>query len=289
MRRILSFTALLLCAWCATARAEPKHFLWRVNKGTETLYLAGSVHALRASDYPLPAALEDAFKTSAGLVEEIDLTRFDPESAQLQMMQQGSYPPGQSLKFALPPEVYARVEELAKRQKVDLAMIEPMRPWLASIVLLDNQLEYEGFDPTSGVDIHFADEAEAARKPIIGLEEPAFQLGLLAKLPDQAQQDLLVQSLDESGTLKQEMNELISAWHDGNAGVLEKELKDQFGGYPEVYRAVLVQRNAAWMPRLEQLMASGKPYFVVVGALHLVGPDGLLARFRKDGYQVEQL
>ena len=289
MRRILPLAALLLFAWCAAAQAEPKHFLWRVTKGMETLYLAGSVHVLRPADYPLPAPLEDAFKASAGLVEEIDLAHFDPESAQLQMMKEGSYPPGQSLKTALPPAVYARVVELAKRQNVDLTMIEPMRPWLASIVLLDNQLGQEGFDPTSGVDIHFADEAEATGKPVIGLEEAQFQLGLLAKLPDKDQQDLLVQSLDESTTLKAEMDELIGAWHDGNTGVLEKELKDEFGAYPEVYRAVFVQRNEAWMPRLEQLMAGGKRYFVVVGALHLVGPDGLLARFQKDGYKIEQL
>ncbi|HLW74665.1 MAG TPA: TraB/GumN family protein [Gammaproteobacteria bacterium] len=289
MRRILPLTALLLLAWCAAAQAEPKHFLWRVSKGGQTLYLTGSVHVLRPADYPLPAVLEDAFKSSAGLVEEIDLAHFDAESAQLQMIKQGSYPPGQSLKTDLPPAVYAQVVELTKRQKVDLAMIEPMRPWLASIVLLDNQLEQEGFDPESGVDIHFADEAEAAMKPVIGLEEPQFQLGLLAELPDKDQQDLLVQSLDESKTLKAEMDGLIRAWHDGDTGTLEKELKEEFGGYPEVYRAVLVQRNEAWMPRLEELLASGKQYFVVVGALHLVGPDGLLAHFRKDGYQVEQL
>ena len=278
-----------MLSWCTTVQAESKHFLWRVSKGTETLYLAGSVHVLRPADYPLPVALEDAFKASAGLVEEIDLVHFDAESAQLQMMKQGSYPSGQSLKTTLPPGVYAQVVELANRQKVDLAMIEPMRPWLASIVLLDNQLEQEGFDPSSGVDIHFADEAEATKKPVIGLEEAAFQLGLLAKLPEAAQQDLLVQSLDESKTFKSEMDELITAWHNGDTEVLEKELKDEFGAYPEVYRAVLVQRNEAWMPRLEQLLASGKTYFVVVGALHLVGPDGLLTRFRKDGYEVEQL
>ncbi|MGE5626388.1 MAG: TraB/GumN family protein [Bacillota bacterium] len=287
MPRLLLAVLLLLLS--AAAQAEPKHFLWRVTKDSETLYLAGSVHVLRPADYPLPEVMEDAFKSSAGLVEEIDLRHFDAESAQLQMQQQGSYPSGQSLKTALPPAVYQRVAELAARQKVDMAMIEPMRPWLASIVLLDNQLGREGFDPKSGVDIHFSDEADAAGKPVIGLEQAAYQLGLFAKLPDRVQQDLLVQSLDESTTLRQELDELIGAWHDGNTQVLEKELKQEFGGYPEVYQAVLVQRNRAWMPQLEKLMQGGKPYFVVVGALHLVGPDGLLAFFKKDGYEIEQL
>jgi len=207
----------------------------------------------------------------------------------LQMMQMGAYPDGHSLKTDLPPAVYQRVADLAKRQKVDLANIEPMKPWLASIVLLDRQLVLTGYDPGSGVDIHFSYEAQSAHKPVIGLEQASFQLGLLAKLSDKAQQDMLVQSLDEATDLQKEMEGLIGAWRSGDTAALEKELKEEFGGYPEVYQSVLVQRNQAWLPKLEKLMAGGKQYFVVVGALHLVGPDGLLELFKKQGYQIEQL
>lgn len=287
MRRIL-LTAVLLLAW-ASAHADGKHFLWRVSKGDAVMYLAGSVHVLRAGDYPLPAELESAFKSSAGLVEEIDLTHFDAESAQMQMMKIGSYPPGQSLKTALSAPVYKRVQDLAARQRVDMAMLEPMRPWLASIVLLDNQLVHQGYDPGSGVDIHFADEAEAAGKPVIGLEAAEYQLGLLARLSDKAQQDMLLQSLDDAKTVDKDMQTMMAAWRQGDTVALENQLQQEFGPYPEVYRSVVVDRNQTWMPKLESLAASGKTYFVVVGALHLVGPDGLLARFQKDGFKIEQM
>jgi uncharacterized protein YbaP (TraB family) len=287
MRRLL--VLLLLSCCCGAAQADGKHFLWRISKGGSVMYLAGSVHVLRPQDYPLPDAMESLFRSSAGLVEEIDLTHFDPESAQLQMMKLGAYPPGQSLKTALPPETYRRVTALAEKQKVDMDMLEPMRPWLASIVLLDNQLVQEGFDSASGVDIHFADEAEGLHKPVIGLELASYQLGLLAKLPEKAQEDMLVQSLDDAASFSQDMQTLLAAWHDGDTSALEKELHQEFGPYPEIYASVVVQRNQNWMPRLESLAQSGKQYFVVVGALHLVGPDGLLARFQKDGFKVEQL
>lgn len=289
MFRALALAGLLLLASTASAAGDAHHFLWRVSKGAQVIYLTGSVHVLRAGDYPLPQTIEDTFKSSAGLVEEIDLTKFDPQQAQLQMMQLGAYPDGHSLKTDLPPVVYQRVVDLAKRQKVDLANIEPMKPWLASIVLLDQQLVLSGYDPASGVDIHFSYEAQSAHKPVIGLEQASFQLGLLAKLSEKAQQDMLVQSLDEAADLQKEMDGLIGAWRNGNTAALEKELKEEFGGYPEVYQSVLVQRNQAWLPKLEKLMVGGKQYFVVVGALHLVGPDGLLALFKKDGYTVEQL
>lgn len=291
MPRILAVIALLLLSLSATAASPDsgKHFLWKVSKGDTVIYVAGSIHVLRKSDYPLPDAMESTFKTSAGLVEEIDLTRFDPESAQLQMMQMGSYPQGHSLKTDLPAELYGRVTALAQEQKVDMEMLDPMRPWLTSIVLLDNQLVRKGFDPTTGVDIHFADEAEAAHKPVMGLESASFQLGMLAKLPEKAQEAMLLQSLSDASNTDQEMEAMMDAWHRGDTTVLAKEQQEEFGPYPDIYQAVLVQRNRSWIPQIEKLAASGKQYFVVVGALHLVGPDGVLASLEKDGYKIEQL
>jgi uncharacterized protein YbaP (TraB family) len=289
MPRLLAVAILLLCCLVASADTGGKHFLWRVSKGGAAIYIAGSIHVLRPEDYPLPDMLESTFKSSAGLVEEIDLSRFDPESAQLLMMQLGSYPAGHSLKTDLPPAIYQRVVELAKQQKADMAMLEPMKPWLASIVLLENQLAAQGFDPTTGVDIHFADEAEVAKKPVMGLEKASFQLGLLAKLSDKDQQAMLLQSLDQAGTAQSDMDGMMAAWRHGDTASLEKELKDEFGPYPDIYKTILVQRNRNWIPQLEKLAGSGKPYFVVVGALHLVGPDGLLADLQKDGYRIEQL
>jgi hypothetical protein len=189
----------------------------------------------------------------------------------------------------LPPDLYRRVTELAKQQKVDMTILESMKPWLASIVLLENQLEKQGFDPGSGVDIHFADEADAAHKPVTGLETADYQLGMLAKLSDKAQQTMLVQSLQDAGDTDHEMQAMMDAWRHGDTGMLNKELQAEFGPYPDIYQAILVQRNRAWVPKLETLAASGKQYFVVVGALHLVGPDGVLASLQKDGYKIEQL
>jgi hypothetical protein len=291
MPRIAALAALLFCSLCAAAPAPTgdKHFLWRVSKGDAVIYIAGSIHVLRPSDYPLPEIMESTFRNSAGLVEEIDLTHFDPESAQLEMMKIGSYPEGQSLSTQLPPDLYRRVTALAKQQKVDMAMLEPMKPWLASIVLLDNQLVKQGFDPSSGVDIHFADEADSIHKPVTGLETPDFQLGMLAKLSDQAQQTMLVQSLQDAGDTDQEMQAMMESWHRGDTGALNKELQTEFGPYPDIYQAILVQRNRAWAPKLEAMATSGKQYFVVVGALHLVGPDGVLTMMQKDGYKIEQL
>lgn len=272
-----------------SARAEGKHFLWRVSRGDHVLYILGSVHVLRAADYPLPAAMEDVLRNSDTLVEEIDLAHFDAESASLEMMRAGSYPQGESLKSSLTPSVYQKVADGARKLGLDATQLDAFRPWFASITVEEAQLQKAGFDPAEGVDQHFAAEAEAQHKQIMGLEDPEYQIGLMAKLPDNLQQDMLLQSLSEAASLDTELRVLLDAWRDGDVAALEKILKEDFGDYPEVYRTVVADRNRAWTPRLEALLKDDRRYFVVVGALHLVGPDGLLARFQKDGYTVEQL
>ena len=44
-----------------------------------------------------------------------------------------------------------------------------------------------------------------------------------------------------------------------------------------MYQRLLVDRNRNWLPKIEALFARPGRAFVVVGAAHLVGPDGLLA------------
>jgi len=279
---------LLIMAWPA-AQADGKHFLWRGSKGGNSLYLAGSVHVLRPSDYPLPPVMERAFSGSVGLVEEIDLADMDAEGMQMGMLKAGGYQDGRDLKSVLPADEYQKVAKRAADEGLDMDMLDGLKPWLVSLMLLDAQLAKSGYAAEDGADMHFAGEATVQHKPVIGLEQPDYQIGLLAGLSDKDQEVLLQQALDESTGFDAEMQQMLAAWHSGDTAVLEKELTREFGGYPEVYRALIVARNQAWMPKLEALLADGKQYFVIVGALHLVGPDGLLQQFRKEGYTVEQL
>src|SRR5579859_3598170 len=198
MLRALVFTLTLLSA--LPVHAEGKHFLWRVSKGGDPLYLAGSVHVLRPSDYPLPAVMEQAFSGSAGLVEEIDLADLDAEAMQMQMLQTGAYHDGRSLKSALPPGLYQKLAKTAAADGLDMGVLDGLKPWLVSLMLLDAGLAKSGYKPADGADMHFATEAKAGHKPVIGLEQPQYQIGLFAALREQDQVALVQQTLDEGAT-----------------------------------------------------------------------------------------
>jgi uncharacterized protein YbaP (TraB family) len=56
---------------------------------------------------------------------------------------------------------------------------------------------------------------------------------------------------------------------------------------PEVYETLLAGRNRRWMPKVESCIQTSR-CFVVVGAAHLLGSDGLIALLKARGYSVVQ-
>ena len=265
------------------------HFIWRVSKARTLLYLVGSIHTLNPDDYPLPKVMESAFRKAHALVEEINLTDVDPTLVDREALKLGAYPHGKSLQTELPPKVYQQVSANARKLGIDMQRLDRLQPWLGSIAVLDMQLKQANFNASDGVDHHFADEAQITGKPVIGLETTRYQLELLDRLPAKAQQTMLLDSLQQAAKFDAEVYALIGAWRKGDAAGLNKILQQDFADNPLAYQRLIVDRNRAWFPRLERLARSGRIYFVVVGAAHLVGPDGLLVRFKKAGYRVQQL
>jgi uncharacterized protein YbaP (TraB family) len=58
---------------------------------------------------------------------------------------------------------------------------------------------------------------------------------------------------------------------------------------PDLYDSLLRQRNLKWIPQIERMLRDADKEFVLVGAAHLVGEDGLLQLLQAKGYGVRQL
>ena len=78
---------------------------------------------------------------------------------------------------------------------------------------------------------------------------------------------------------------MITAWRNGDAARLGALLSEEYKSFPALYRMLVSDRNRRWMPQIEKLLQEQQDYFVVVGALHLVGDGGLLELMRRDGYK----
>jgi uncharacterized protein YbaP (TraB family) len=272
----------------ALAQTRGRSFLWRVQSGSNVMYLAGSVHALTPDAYPLNPAYERAFTASSALVEEIDLAEADPLSGGLGLLAKGMYQDGRTLDRTVSRETLALVQDKLKGTPLTLDAIQLMKPWMVMLMLEALGSQSAGLDPELGLDKHFYNLATNGGKQVIGLETAESQIDRFDKMPESMQEQMLKSELAEMDTEKTSLRSLLTAWQTGDAPAIEKMLLGSFSSNPTAYDSLITQRNRNWMPQLEACLKRTSPCFVVVGAAHIVGPQGLLAMLQQRGYRVEQ-
>jgi uncharacterized protein len=283
--------ALLYCAllgWTlgavSTARADSTlHCLWELHGKHNTVYLLGSIHTLRASDYPLAPAVLDAYRGAKSLLMEIDLNELDSEGVQAEMLASAALPDGKTLHDVMGEARYAQAQSLAHEAGLDLSMFDQFAPWFVAEAISQMQLTQLGFDPSSGVEMYFLGRARTDGKSIAGLETAHDQLALFESMPMETQANYLVSSLEQAHDLPKEVSDMVRAWQRGDMSWFETELKSDLGRDPAVYQSLLVSRNRKWIARIERLLDDDENYLVIVGTAHLVGRDSVIDLLKKDG------
>jgi uncharacterized protein YbaP (TraB family) len=272
---------------CLTARAGSP--VWAIHGEHNTVYLAGSVHLLKANDSALPAAFDHAYAGSQALVMELDVGKLDPLEAASWMMEHGTLPEGSNLRKAIGEDRYRRVTAEAARLNLPMEAADQFQPWVLGLQLTELKYAQLGFDSQSGVEQQLERRAQADGKPTSALETLPEQLGVFETLSPEEQArflDLVVTEMQEVGT---ETQSVVAAWRAGDASKLAVLLGDEYKSFPALYRVLVTDRNKRWVPQIERLLQGKTNYFVVVGALHLVGDGGLLELMRKDGFKAEAL
>ncbi|HHO2169324.1 TraB/GumN family protein [Aeromonas hydrophila] len=282
-RLLLPFLLCLLLP--LSAFADPAFY--KVSKGDQQHWLLGSIHAGKPSLYPLPDPIERAWLQSRTLVLEVDLTHI----SQQQWQEMGAITrlvDGKTLKEHVPLDLYRRTIIAAGQNGLTENMLAPLRPWFAAITLTQAALERTDFSSALGVDQHFAKQAGDSGKPIIGFETLLEQLGYLASVGDN--QTLMLEStLDELPELERGFREVMKAWEEGDEATLINLLKSEMAP-PKLQawleQTLLAERNHNWLKKWSTLPNES---FIVVGALHLYGDQGLLALLEQQGWRITPL
>lgn len=286
-----AFTGLLLLpAWAQEIATPPKHApsFWKVEGKHNTVWLFGSVHVLTEAHYPLAEKVEKAFAASPNMVVEVDIVNMDPAAMQRVMATKSLLPPGTTLKTLL-GEQYPRASQLAAANGYDLEQLKTMRPWLITMMVTMNEFVQAGYTPDQGVEAYFLKRASSEQKAIKELETLESQIGIFAGMDKQTETAMLMQTLEELQSSDEQIAELITAWESGKLHELEATLLEDFADYPGVYRTLVTDRNQNWVSQLKPLLInSKKDHFVVVGALHLVGKEGVVNLLRKEGFAITQ-
>jgi uncharacterized protein len=263
--------------------------VWAVRGAHNTVYLAGSIHMLPAGDAALPAAFDRSYSDSARLVMELDLGKFDPMEAMTWMMDHGTLPSGTNLRGVLGEQRYGRVTAAATGLGLPMSALDSLAPWVVGIEITDLAYEHEGYDPEQGVEEQLVRRAEKDGKPTAGLETMPEELSSLTSLSSADQIRMLDQTVDDLKDMKSEMREVTGAWRRGDAPRLAGLLASEYDAFPSLYKPLVTDRNQRWLPQVEQLLKGNDNALVVVGALHLVGKEGLLELLRRKGYTITQL
>jgi uncharacterized protein YbaP (TraB family) len=287
------FSILAVLCLSVPLRAQPvataaRHTLWKVQGEQNSVYLIGSVHVLKKSDYPLAAPIEAAFSNAAVVAFETDIAALDDPAIAMKLLTKSQLPEGQTLSKQLSPEVYKSLAGHLKETGLPPEMFEQFTPGMAAMTIAMLQLQKLGLDPNQGVDKHFFPMARQSGKEIVPLETVDFQIGLLTDFTKVEGELLMKTTLKDMDTLMKDLPKLLTAWKNGDADGLEKMLNEAMKESPAIYKRLLTDRNRNWLPKIEELARGKKNAVVIVGAGHLVGKEGVVELLRKKGWKVTQ-
>lgn len=267
--------------------------LWKVSDGDNSLYLLGSIHLLKKSDYPLSPDVDAALREAKTVIFELDMDDMMKPDNLAKMQQSFAFEDGRKLSGVLPPATWTKLEAMFAKTGTPVSAVEGVEPWALNLQLVMGVVIGMGFDPQAGVDHHLTREAKKAGKSLMALETLQDQIDMFESQPEAEQVRGLERFLDNPKQTVQLMQALHAGWKAGDVERLDRDLRGVMAaGAPESYRVVNVVRNDKWLPKLQARLdghGKGDDSLAVVGAMHLLGADGVVEKLRAKGYRVERI
>lgn len=262
--------------------------LWKIsNKGNE-LYLGGTIHVLKKEDYPLPPEYTRAFKKADKLVLEANVELAKTPEYSKKMTSMLSYPPGKSLKNTIKKETYYALKKYLADRNIPIESFEQYTPQMIVLIVTVMELKKIGMVDI-GVDEYFYQKAKKKGKSREYFETIDEQLEFIRTMGQGSEDAMLLSTMRDMQRMQSMINTLKTAWLNGDEDKLVSiGLTDMMRDYPETYQSLLVNRNNKWIPRIEKMLRDKQVEIILVGALHLVGEDGLLQQLRNKGYKVKK-
>jgi uncharacterized protein YbaP (TraB family) len=263
--------------------------VWKVSSDKHSLYIGGTIHVLAKEDYPLPKEYDVAYQAADNVVFETDMVMANsPEFAQ-KLMTQMMYSDGTTIDKVLKPATYKALLAHLSMRGIPVNNFASFKPSLLAITLSMVELQMLGLT-SEGVDVHFSKMASEQNKPQLWLESPEQQIEFLMKMGQGDEDAMIEYTLKDIKKMPNMIDKLRKAWRAGDMPALaDVGIKEFITDYPDIYRDLLVTRNNNWMPKIEKMLKNQPIEFIMVGALHLAGPDSVLKKLQHKGYTVEKI
>ncbi len=289
LKRVLTLSCFLLFIISITL-SQTNGVFWRIESPTTIVYILGSIHYGNNKLYPLINEIEEAFKNSQVLVLEANIT--DPNLAskiQEAILYKGLYPFNDSIKNHISEETFRLLEEYFGKN--DLERLKFFKPWVFYFLIGPKDVD---LDPNLGIDMYFAKKAEGLGKEIIEIEGIDYQIDLFANFSEKEQENLIKISLLDlkRGDYKDRINSLIEAYIKGDDEKIWDLVFEEYLENPDLkffYEKFYLERNKNMTEKIREYLQDNKIYFVIVGAGHLLGEEGIIENLRKEGYNITRV
>lgn len=280
---------------CITINIQAQ-LLWKIsgNGLDKPSYILGTHHLAPLSIKDSIAGLPSAFDATTQVIGELKMAEMNTPAILQTMQRMMTTETDTTFKSLFTPEEYDMIAKHVKENLMfDVAMTPKIKPsFLQNNLVVVLYMKYASkFNPTEQLDGYFQKEAANKGKKIVALETPEFQFNLLyngTSLKRQAEQLLCLlnnieKAIDQAQRLtasymNQDLNDLLK--------LSEERCGDQCDPLPGEMEMLVDNRNKTWGEKLPALIKA-EPSFIVVGALHLPGENGLLNLLKKQGYTIE--
>lgn len=280
VKNTLGFSLLILFSAFCFADSNPA--FWLAQKGEQKIWLLGSVHVGKPDLYPLPAKITQIWQQADTAIFEAN-TALPPEN--IQSLMNSDQPT--NLEQNLNASEFSQLNSFAQQNQIPTEMMGHIRPWFLALMIQQKVVQDNGYDPSYGLDQHFMTDALSTNKPTQFLETSEQQLQMLANMGS-LEYKFLAETLSQMPQESAELTQLVEAWRRGDYQAVVKVLDDETTD-PQlkafVNNTILIARNQQWMNTL----ITQQNAFVVVGSLHLYGPQGLLELLKNQQYQITRI
>lgn len=260
--------------------------MWVITDADSTIYLYGSFHLLKADTKWKTPGFDKVFNSADTLYLEID--NLDDEQTYIAMVQKYGIDPTGSLLKPYTPEELTLIRATYKKYGLDVDKLTHLKPWMASVVLVIEQMKASGFNPAAGVDKTILAAARAKNLPVKGMETMEDQMKVLSTGLLSEEAKALLDVAKDDPKAKAMFERLLTAWSTGDVKTVERLMIDEMKTKtPKMYEAVMVTRNRNWVQPIKDVLAGSGTQMIVVGAGHLAGPDSVQALLKKEGIKVE--
>jgi uncharacterized protein YbaP (TraB family) len=253
------------------------------------VFLLGSVRMPKEATYPLSSVVEKSFASSAVIAVQADPTSAGDRN---RITMAGTLPSGspQTLRQLIPSRCFDAVKAVANEQGMQFYKLNQLKPWAAALMIEANEASMAGLRAEDALDLHYVKLGRS--KDLVELEDTDTLIDFYRDMPKEQQAALVCATAAAAKHFKTDVSRVYRAWRGGDArelGSILDELKAQSEAKGAV-DAGLAERNRPMAEKIAEFVGTDEsgPYFVIVGAQHLLGPAGIVAQLEEKGLVVEQ-